>query len=132
MRIDVYHHYEAGQSPAPDPRIDQVIALLQTVMTGISEMSMSMDAEIAQLRTDITGLTTTVQNAVAEFGSFAGRLQDAITAALAAGATPEQLAAMTQFHADITTAQASLAAAITSEQEATHVTPPAPPAEPTP
>lgn len=71
-------------------------------------MSDTLAAEITQLQTDVTALTAEVTTANTTIGTFATQLAAALAAATGAGATPEQLQALTDLHTAITGATASL------------------------
>ena len=67
---------------------------------------------IDQLVADVAALDTVVDSAVAALNGIAARIDAAVAAALANGATAAQLAPLTALSADIQTRTASLAAAV--------------------
>lgn len=78
-------------------RLDTIIATLNRMVTQMS----ALDDAIAKLQTDDTALTSVVQAAVTEIQSIPGQITAAVNAALAQGATPQQLAGLTQLSADL-------------------------------
>lgn len=81
-----------------------------------------MDQEIAALQAEVTAQTTVDQSALTLIQGFGARLDAAVAAATAAGATPAQLASITALTASIKANDDALAAAVLAG------TPAAPPA----
>ena len=71
-----------------------------------------MDDAIAALTTSVATLTTVDQSAIALIQGFGAQIQAAVDAALAAGATPVQLQAVTDLKVAIDTQDDALAAAV--------------------
>jgi len=95
MDINLYIHTVPA---TPDPRLDQVLALLQIVITKENTMSVEMDALTAQV------------NATRDGESAALLLIQGIAARItAAGTDPAALTALTT---ELSTSSASLAAAV--------------------
>jgi hypothetical protein len=82
----------------------------------------SLAAEISGLQTDVTNDTTVVGSAVTLIQGFSTQLAAAVAAAVAAGATPDQLSALNGLQTTINTNASTLAAAVAAN------TPAAPPA----
>lgn len=121
MRIDIYHHTVEA---APDPRIDTLVGLVRTLITGVAQMSGTVNtlaAEITQLQADSAAQTTVIQSAETVINGIAGQIAAAVAAAQAQGATPEQLQALTDLHTQLSANTAGLSASI-----AANTTPPAP------
>lgn len=71
-----------------------------------------LDDKIQALTTAVTSENTVIESAVTLLNGIVQRIADAVAAALAAGATPEQLQALTDLNASVTTETTSLAAAV--------------------
>jgi hypothetical protein len=77
-----------------------------------------MDDEIQQLTTDVAAERTAVDSAVALIQGFTTQLQNAVDAALAAGATPQQLQSITDLHTAVTQQTQDIAQAVASQAPA--------------
>lgn len=86
----------------------------------------ALDDAIADLTTKIAALTAVDESAAVLIGGIGGQITAAVDKALAAGATPEQLAAMTDLSAKLESETTSMAAAVAAG------TPAAPTPEPEP
>ena len=73
-------------------KLDDISIRLQQLETRMS----ALDNSIAELTADVTALSTVVTSAIALINGIADRVQTAVDAALAAGATTEQLEAITR------------------------------------
>lgn len=82
----------------------------------------ALDDAIAALTTQVQNDTTVIGSAVTLIQGFKAQLDAAVAAALAAGATPTQLAALKALGDSITASDTDLAAAVAAN------TPGAPPA----
>jgi hypothetical protein len=111
MRVDHYIHFDP--SP-PDPRLDQVLAVLQQLRQDIQTMSGSIDASIATLTTQVQADTDASNAAATLINGFAAQLAAAVAAAQNAGATPAQLQSFTDLGTAIQANADSLAAAVTA------------------
>lgn len=116
----------------PQPDLDQIIRgqdrielLLKTLIHRIKTMSDATDTAIAQLQADVSALATAEASAIALLNGLAQQLKDAIAGASNAGATPTQLAALSELHATLQQNIAGLAAAVTADTPV--ATPPPPP-----
>jgi len=124
-RIDLHHIFD---SP-PDPRLDQVVSLLQQLRQDVSIMS----GTVSNLDTAITALTAQVQAqtdvdaaAMTMIQGIPAMIATAVAAAQAAGATPAQLQAITDLGTKLDAASGPLSAAVTANTTTQVVTPPTP------
>ena len=81
---------------------------LERIMNKMSEL----DDKILALTAEIANDTTVIGSAITLINGFAAQLAEAIAAALAQGATPEQLAALDALNTSLNTNAADLAAAV--------------------
>lgn len=93
-------------------------------------MSDTVDSQLAQMKAEISALTSKVADADLTITTFAGALAKAIAASSAKGLTPEQLQEFNDLHASVTSATTSLDDTIKANPLPTEI--PAPVAEPTP
>ncbi len=93
----------------------QNIALLVTtpILESITKMSETLGTAITGLQADVAALTTVANDAVAKITSLSTELSAAVASAAAAGATPDQLAALNALDASIKADSAALSAAVT-------------------
>ena len=82
----------------------------------------ALDDAIAKLQADVTAEATVEQSAITLLNGIPKLIADAVSAALAQGATPAQLKALTDLSASIEANTTGLSAAVTAN------TPAAPPA----
>ena len=82
---------------------------------------MALQDDIAALKTEVANNTAVEQSASTLIKGFAAQLAAAVAAAQAAGATPDQLQALTDLNTTLTANDADLAAAV-----AANATPAAP------
>ena len=87
----------------------------------MSTATNALDTEIAALQVAVANETTVDQSAITLINGIPGLIQSAVTQALAAGATTEELAALTTLQATIAQNATGLTAAVTAN------TPAAPP-----
>jgi hypothetical protein len=98
---------------------------LQQILKETRRMSSTADtlaAEIASLTAAVQAEQTVTQSAVTLINGFAAKLDAAVAAASAAGATPAQLTALSTLSSEIASSSTALAAAVSAN------TPPPPPA----
>lgn len=88
-----------------------------------------LDDRIAQLQTDVANETTVTQSAVTLLTSIPQLIEDAVAKAVAQGATPAQLQALTDLQSGLEKNATDLAAAVTA---GTTSSAPAPTSAPTP
>lgn len=79
----------------------------------------SLDEAIAALQTDVANESTVVDGAVTLIEGIPALIQAAVTAALAAGATPAQLASFNALNDAIVSKASQLAAAVASAPSGT-------------
>jgi hypothetical protein len=124
MRIDVFVHLAFD----PDPRLDQILSAVKTLIKEDVEMSASvssLDTGLGQLKTDVGNLTTVVSSAQAALGGLSHQLAIAIQNAAQQGATADQLAMIQSLHSTIQAENDALAQAIAANTGAANETPPA-------
>lgn len=83
-------------------------AAVKTLNTRMKTMADDLNTEEAALAADDAALKASVDKAVARLTDLGNQLAAALEAAKTAGATPEQLAALTALHADLTADAAAL------------------------
>ena len=122
MSFDVHVYLHSDDGPkitAISKNVTQILALLNkgaTLMTA-------MDDKLTELTADVAAEGNVINSAVAALNGIQQMITDAVNAALAAGATPEQLQSVSDLAAAVTAQSAALAAAIPA-------TPPPPPTTP--
>ncbi len=111
MRIDVHFHSDNSVPPWALDVQNTLGQILTTILKVATQMS-QMDDEIAVLQTDVTALRGAEDSALALINGIAAKIQAAVAAALAAGATAAQLQAVTDLSTAVKTDAADLAAAV--------------------
>lgn len=112
LEADIHIHLHSVE---PDPRIDEVIGMLNRILAnqGLEKTAMSeMDDAVTKLTADVAAERTVVDSAIAYAKGVPALIQTAIDTALAAGATQAQLQAVTDAQAALETQATDLAAAI--------------------
>lgn len=125
MRIDIFHHWP------PDPLRLQVVISdaapgdLASITAAISELkeqimsgTSQLDAELATLRGQVEANTSATQSAVTLMNGIGQRIQDAVAAAMAAGATAEELQAVTDLGTAVQSNADALGAAVAANTPA--------------
>lgn len=84
----------------------------------------SLDTAIAALEADVTAETTANGSAIVLLNGISAQISAAVAAATAAGATPAELASMTDLQTKITANTASLAAAVAANSGTGSAPPP--------
>ncbi len=115
MDLHVYHHFDPATL---DPRLDQVLSVLRTLQLEIRTMSATMQTAIDALTAQVAAETTVNDSAIALINGFAARLQAAIDAATAAGASPVQTAALDALAASVQTNTNQLSDAVSANTPA--------------
>ncbi len=95
-----------------EAKLDRLTTLVHILTRKVNDMSVELDTRIAKLQDDVTALTGVVASANALIGGFAKLLADAIAAAQAAGATPQELQSLTDLSTSLEAQKDSLAAAV--------------------
>jgi hypothetical protein len=114
--------------PAPGGITLSVIAdAIATLTTKVENMDQALQTAIDALRADVTAQTTADASVKALIVGMSQQLTDALAKAAAAGASPEQLQALTDLHAQLAANTADLTTAVTANTPAA-----AAPAAPTP
>ena len=93
----------------------------------INRMSGTLSTDITALQQQVTASSTVEESAVTLISGLATQLQTALTAAQNAGATPDELSALTAMQTSLQSSSSDLANAITANTPAS-ATPPTPPA----
>jgi uncharacterized protein YaaN involved in tellurite resistance len=112
------------RTPKPPPNTQDLLqqllkgqaAILREVRTlnwKIDHMADDLNTEEATLAADSAALKASVDKAVARLTDLGAQLAAALAEAANAGATPDQLAALTKLHEDLTADAATLDAADT-------------------
>lgn len=118
MNIHIHLHIDAELARPLLGYARQILSQLQHQGTQMSQM----DDNIVALQASVANLVTVDQSAIALIQGFGAQVQAAVDAALAAGATPAQLQAMTDLKTAIDDQDTALAAAVAANTP----TPPAP------
>ncbi len=115
-----------GIRPNPMTTLILLLLLVQIFLTIIGihntnqhnrkthKIMSQLDDNIQALQATVAAENTVIDSAVALINGFAQQLADAIAAALAAGATPEELQNLTDLNTAVTAKSAELAAAVQS------------------
>ena len=106
MRLDVYHHFVDGACSC------RVVDLLTVIQKEIKHMSDTLPAELTALTANVAALKTTADEAITLLNGISARIDAAVAAALAAGATQAQLAEMSALNTAVASETAALAAAV--------------------
>ncbi len=93
-------------------KVEVILCELRLLKGKVDDMANSLDQKIDDLKTQVAGQTTVIQSAVTLLNGIGQRIQDAVQAALAAGATAEELAAMTDLGASLGASTQQLADAV--------------------
>jgi hypothetical protein len=110
----VYVHFVDPLPVPPDPRLDQILTLLQKEQTTMA----AIDDSLTTLTATVAANTTVMGSASALITGFGAQLAAAIAAAQAAGATPAELQTLTDLNTTLTANNATLTAAIASNTPA--------------
>lgn len=90
---------------------------LATLLQKVNAMSATVTSELAALTAQVAASTSAEQSALTLINGFSARLDAAVAAASAAGATPEQLQALTDEVAALKASADPLAAAVAANAE---------------
>lgn len=113
-------------------RLEAMSVQLNHLNGVIQHMSGTLSADITTLQADVTAQAGAIQSAVTLIQGFNAALQAALQAAQNAGATPEQLQALTDLDTSLQSNTSSLAQAVAAnplpatEPPAAPATPPSP------
>ncbi len=114
-----------------ETKLDAILANQALILAALKQENVSMaalDDKIAALTADVANETTVTTSAVKLVQGIPALISAAVAQALAAGATPAQLASLDALGQSINANAASLAAAVTANTPPT----PAPTPSPTP
>jgi uncharacterized coiled-coil protein SlyX len=104
-------------------KLDYLSTMVADRTSRLERKMAELDDKIAALTADVAALTTVVESADAALNGIGDMIATAVAQALAAGATPAQLQALTDLESTLTATTASLAAAVAANTQP--VTPPA-------
>lgn len=86
----------------PDPRTGELVRAVQDLQNRIEQMSGTMQTVIDTLSASVAKLTTVEASVQAFVEGVPALIKDAVDKALAAGATPAQMAALTELTTALT------------------------------
>jgi hypothetical protein len=112
LEINVHVHF---------PQDAATVSSLAQLLAGIARLENKMaalDDQITALTAQVKANTDVENSALVLIQGFSARLDAAVAAALAAGATPAQLQALTDLGTAIKTSDDALAAAVTANTPA--------------
>lgn len=116
IKVDVYHHF--SDSSLLLGKLDRIERLVTSFQRS-EELHMSaLDDKIAELTTTVHETTDLDESILAVLNGFPAIMQAAIDKALAAGATPVQLQAITDATAALQTKAPELKAAVVANTPA--------------
>jgi hypothetical protein len=93
-------------------RIEGNISILLATLSNVRGTMAKLDDDIAALQAEVTQETSVTESAIALLDGIPKMIADAVAAAQAAGATPEQLAAIEALSTSLQTQTTNLAAAV--------------------
>lgn len=113
LRIDLFHHIELGAEVlarlgAIEAKQDLIIANQRTERAAMAQI----DDELTQLASDVTAEQGAVDSAVTLINGISAKIDAAVAAATAAGATPVELKSLTDLSTAVKAQTASLGAAV--------------------
>jgi hypothetical protein len=111
LDINIHHHHHFPPAPA-DPRLDLVLAQLQSLKRNQETRMSALDDAITDLTAKVTALTSVDEAAVTLIDGIAAEIQAAVDKAVAAGASAEQLAALNDLSAKMDSDTTSLGRAV--------------------
>jgi hypothetical protein len=121
MRVDHYVHFDpliiTEQSAASVDALAALTAAVNDLRKDIETMSATqsqLDADIADLQSKVAANTSESQSAVTLMNGIPGMISDAVSKAVAAGASPTQLAAITALGDALAANTTGLAGAVTA------------------
>jgi hypothetical protein len=119
--IDLLNQPPGGTTP-PVSNSDAVLSAVQagvaTILARIELMSTTITQSVADLTAEVSQDTTVMAGAVTLINGFAAQMQAAVDVALAAGATPAQLQAITDQIAALQASRTPLASAVAANTPA--------------
>jgi hypothetical protein len=110
-----------------DAKLDSLILTVQKGFANMAAGQSALDSQIAQLTASVTAQSTVVGSVSTLLNSIPSLIATAVQTALAAGATPEELASLTALGTTIQQNTATLSQAVISgTPAATSANPPTP------
>ena len=113
FRIDVYHHTAQG-----DDDDHSSLARILMAVTRLENLMSALDDQISALTAQVKANTDVENSALVLIQGFSARLDAAVAAAQAAGATPAQLQALTDLGTAIKSSDDALSAAVAANTPA--------------
>jgi hypothetical protein len=107
MRIDIHIHMEPGSSEILS-RLDELKGLIILEKAQMAQI----DDELTQLTADVAAEQGAVDSAVVLINGISAKIDAAVAAATAAGATPAELQALTDLSTSVNAQTASLSTAV--------------------
>lgn len=121
-----YVHSFGAHAPSRDADVLAAIQHTQhQILERLQAMSDAFDTELSALRSDVAAQSSVIASATTAFQGLAAQIAAAEAAAKNAGATPDQIAAVTAVRTGLEANTAALAAAIPANTPAQSPTPPA-------
>jgi hypothetical protein len=123
-------------------QIIEAIHVIRLLLAKHGDIMAQIDTDIAALQTAVAAETTATQSAITLISGIQAQIQNAVDAALAAGATPAELSSITDLTTTLQAQTSALSSAVTENTPApapvataptpAPATPPAPATSPTP
>jgi hypothetical protein len=107
LRIDVYHH-----AAHEDDDDNSSLTRILMAVTRLEKKMAALDEALTALTQKVTDENTVIDGAIVFIGGIPALIKSAVDAALAQGATPTQLQAMTDLGTSIQNKKDALAAAL--------------------
>lgn len=130
--IELLREIIAGRTSAPNDDIALLRAEITKLRQDIKMSGSALDQAIQTLTTEVASNTDASGSAVAAINGIPAMIKTAVDTALAAGATPAQLQAITDLGNIIATNAVSLGSAVIANTTAATTQPPAPAPTPAP
>jgi hypothetical protein len=99
-------------------RLDRIERLLWLVFRKERQIMSDVDNKIAALKAEVENGTTVEKSALALIQGIPALIADAVSKAQSAGATPEQLQALTDLQTQLASNDSELSAAVTANTPA--------------
>ncbi len=112
--VHIHLHLDALTINVVHGADESLKTLINSIKLEIKQMADSLQAALDELTQDVAELTSVDQSAVALIQGFSARLDAAVAAAQAAGATPAQLASFTDLNAQVKQRTTELASAVSA------------------
>jgi hypothetical protein len=117
----MFNHFNRQFESATEGKLDALLhgqLAITTQLSALEKRMAAIDDQITALTAEVTRNTTVEKSALALIQGFSAQLTAAVNAALAAGATPAELAALTALDTTLKANDDELAAAISQNTPA--------------